>query len=186
VHSVVRALESGAAREHLHVRDVDAVDCCAVVGEEGSEGATDDFRAVDYGDCAAVEAVSVGEDGVVDAEVLEDLYGCEGGAGKDGLQRLSGVEEADVLVEVEDVAVGETFDVFVESDKLLDVAILGGAEDGVVDEDAVDGGVGVGGLDGVFEFVLGDGLKIKREAAGVGLVGGSWWVVFPFVGERER
>lgn len=37
------------------------------------------------------------------------------------------------MVEVEDVAVGEALDVFVERDELLDVAVLSGAEDGVVD-----------------------------------------------------
>lgn len=69
------------------------------------------------------------------------------------------------MVEVEDVAVSEAFDVFVQCDELLDVAVLGGAEDGVVDEDAVDVGVGVGGEDGVFEGVFGDGLEVKGETA---------------------
>ena len=52
-----------------------------------------------------MESIPVGEYGVIDADVLEDFDGCEGGAGENRLQRLCGVEEADVLVEVEDVAV---------------------------------------------------------------------------------
>lgn len=60
---------------------------------------------------------------------------------------------------------------------------MGGAEDGVVDEDAVYGGVGVGGEDGVFEGVFGDGLEVEGEAAGGGLAGAvlrggavfPWW-----------
>lgn len=69
----------------MDIGDVDRVDCCAVVGEQGGERAPDDFRPVDDGDCAAVEAVSVGEDGVVNADVLEDFDSCERGAGEDGL-----------------------------------------------------------------------------------------------------
>ena len=54
---------------------------------------------------------------------------------------------------------------------MLDVAVLGGAENGVVDENAVDGGVGVGGEDGVFEGVLWDCLEVEGEATG-GSAGG--------------
>lgn len=91
------------------------------------------------------------------------------------------------MVEVEDVAVREAFDVFVQGDELLDVPVLCGAEDGVVDEDAVDGGVGVGGEDGVFEGVFGDGLEVEGEAAGGGLVvclccGGVHFAVVVFGG----
>jgi hypothetical protein len=100
--------------------------------------------------------------------MLKHLYSRQRRTRQDRLERLGRVEEADVLVEIEDVAVGEAFDVLVEGDELLDVAVLGGAEDGVVDEDAVDGGVGVGGLDGVFEGVFGDGLEVEGEAAGGG------------------
>lgn len=107
------AFQPGAAREELHVRDVDAVHRGAVVGEQGSEGAPDDFGAVDDGDGAAVEAIPIRQNGIINPQVFEDFYSCERGAGEDALQGLGGVEEADVLVEVEDVAVGEAFDVFV-------------------------------------------------------------------------
>jgi hypothetical protein len=48
------------------------------------------------------------------------------------------------LIHVEDVFVGEAFDVFGEGDELFDVGVLAGGVDGVVDYYAVDGGVGVG------------------------------------------
>lgn len=67
MHSMVRTLQPRAAREQLHVRDIDAIHRRAVVGEQRGEGAPDDLGAVDYRDCAAVQAVAVGEDVVVDA-----------------------------------------------------------------------------------------------------------------------
>ena len=50
------------------------------------------------------------------------------------------VEESDILVHVEHVFVGETFDIFGWGDELLDIVILtrGTGEDGVVYDDAVD------------------------------------------------
>lgn len=66
--------------------------------------------------------------------------------GQDALLELGlRVQEADVLVHVEDVAVAEAFDVFVHIDDLLQVLVLAVVEDGVVDYYAVDVGVGVGG-----------------------------------------
>lgn len=51
------------------------------------------------------ETVSVRQDGVVDVEVLEDLDVGQGGARQDRLLALGlAVQEADVLVHVEDVA----------------------------------------------------------------------------------
>jgi hypothetical protein len=54
------------------------------------------------------------------------------------------IQEANVLVHVEDVAVGEALDVLVDGHDLLQVLVLSRAEDGVVDDYAVDLGVGVG------------------------------------------
>ncbi len=154
--------EALAPREDLYAVEIDGVDGCAVIGEEGCEGATDDFRAVDDCDGAAKEAVTVWEDTVVDAEIFEDFDHCEGRTGEDGfLGIVWGVEEADVLVHVEDVAVGESFDVFVEGDELLDVLVLAGGEDGVVDDYAVDGVVGVGRYYGVFEVFFGDFTEVE-------------------------
>lgn len=79
------------------------------------------------------------------------------------------------MVHVEDVAVGEAFDVFLEGDDLLDVAVLAGGtgEDGVVDDDAVDGGVGVCGEDCFFDAFFGDGSEVEVKATiGIVLVNG--------------
>jgi hypothetical protein len=55
------------------------------------------------------------------------------------------------LVHVEDVAVGEALDVFIEGDELLDVAVLATrGEDRVVDDDAINSAVVVRGDDGIF------------------------------------
>lgn len=57
------------------------------------------------------------------------------------------------MVHVENVAVREALDVLVDGDDLLQVLVLARAEDGVVDYYAVDGGVGVGVEECVFELV---------------------------------
>ena len=50
---------------------------------------------------------------------------------------------------------------------MLEVLVLAGGEDGVVDDDAVGGGGGVGGEDGVFDVGgEGDGDEGVEEAAG--------------------
>lgn len=92
------------------------------------------------------QPVPVGKNRVVDVQVLEDLDVGQRRAGQDALLELGlRVQEADVLVHVEDVAVAEAFDVFVHIDDLLQVLVLAVVEDGVVDYYAVDVGVGVGG-----------------------------------------
>lgn len=124
-HLVLRLADALASRELLHAAHVDAVDVRAVVGEEGRERSADDFAAVHDADRVPEEPVAVGQDRVVDAQVLEDFDDRERRAGEDGLAlRGCGVEEADVLVHVEDVLVGEAFDVFGEGDELLQVLIL--------------------------------------------------------------
>lgn len=54
----------------------------------------------------------------------------------------------------------QAFDVFFKSNKLLDIVILarGRREYRIVDYDAMDHGVGVGGEDGLFEFFFIDDL----------------------------
>lgn len=114
VHVVVLAFQPSTAREELDVVDVDGVDCGTVVGEEGGEGTANDFGAVNDCDGAAMEAVSVGEDAVIDAEVFEDFDDGEGGTGEDALEGVvRGVKEADVLIHVENVAMREPLDVLV-------------------------------------------------------------------------
>lgn len=101
-----------AAGEELDAGDVDAVDGGAVVGEQGGQRAAIDFAAVDHGDGLAEKAVAVGEDGVVDLQVLQGLNDGEGSAGEDGLLAVGGcVQEALVVVHVEQVGVAETLDV---------------------------------------------------------------------------
>jgi hypothetical protein len=60
------------------------------------------------------------------------------------------IEEADVLVHIEDVLVGQTFHIFGDIHNLLKVLVLSVAEDGVVYYDAIDFGVIVRVNDGVF------------------------------------
>lgn len=55
-----------------------------------------------------------------------------------------GVEEPDVLVHVEDVAVAEALDILLDIHDLLQVLVLPVVEDRVVDNDAVDFRIGVG------------------------------------------
>lgn len=63
---------------------------------------------------------------------------------------------------------GEAFNVFVDGHDLLEVLVLAGAEDGVVDYYAVDCWVGVGVKEGVFEVVAVDFAELEGEATVVG------------------
>lgn len=165
---VAGELDALAAGEELHAGEVDGVDGGAVVGEQGGEGPAVDFGAVDDGDGLAEEAVAVGEDGVVDLQVFEDLDDGEGRAGEDGLFGVGrGVEEADVVVHVVEVLVAETFDVLGERDGFLDVLVVGGiaGEDGVVDEDAVYAVIVVGVHNGFFKKVFVYAAEVEVESA---------------------
>ena len=53
----------------------------------------------------------------------------------------------------------EAFDIFGDVDNLLEVLVLSVVEDWVVDDDAVDVLVAVGGDDGVFDLVAGYGAE---------------------------
>jgi len=76
------------------------------------------------------------------------------------------VEEADVLVHVEDIAVREAFDIFAKGDKLLDILILARGEDGVVDYDSVYFVVRVGLNDAVFEVLFFDFAEVELKTTG--------------------
>lgn len=168
---VPRGFDPTPSGEQLHARQIDAVHRRTVIGEQRRQGPAVDLGAVDDGDGLSEEAVPRREDGVVDLEVLEDLDDGEGGAGKDGLLEVAGgVEEADVVVHVVEVLVGEALDILGEGDGLLDVLVVGRIvrEDGVVDDDAVYGVVFVGGCDGFLEFLLIDLAQVEGEAAGRG------------------
>lgn len=105
----------------------------------------------------AEQSVSVGQDGVVDIQVLEDLNVGKGSARQNALLALGfRVQEADVLVHVEDVLVAQTLDILADVHDLLQVLVLAVVEDGVVYDDAVDLGVFVGAEDGFFDVVAAD------------------------------
>ena len=105
--------------------EVDGEDSSAVVGEESSEGSTDDFTSIHDGDGLAERAGAVREQDVVHLAVLERLddgEGCagenrfdegavlvgdgsgrvEGGGGREG--ELARIDEASVVVEREEPA----------------------------------------------------------------------------------
>ena len=103
------------------------------------------------------QPIPIRQDRVVDIQVLEDLDVRQRRARQDALLALRlAVQEPDVLVHVEDVAVAEPFDVFVHVHDLLQVLVLAVVEDRVVDDYAVDVWVGVGSEDGFFDGVAGD------------------------------
>jgi hypothetical protein len=150
-------LQTLTASESLDAGDVDTVDAGTVVGQQGGERASDDLGAVDDTDGAAEETVSIRQYRVVDVEVFEDLDNGEGRAGQDTLLALRlGVQEPDVLVHVEDVAMAQALDILGYVDNLLEVLVLAVVEDGVVYDDTVNVRVDVGGEDGFFEVIAVD------------------------------
>lgn len=154
----------------LHTSNINRVNTSAIISQQSSKRTTHDLRAVHDTDRVSEETVSVRKDGVVDVEVLEDLDVGQRCAGQDGLLALGlAVQEADVLVHVEDVAVAQALDVFGYVDDLLQVLVLAGAEDRVVDDYAVDVVVGVGVQDGLFDVVAGDLTHGVLEAAEKGI-----------------
>ena len=111
------------------------------------------------------QPIPIRQDRVVDVQVLEDLDVRQRRARQDALLALRlAVQESDVLVHVEDVAVAEPFDVFVHVHDLLQVLVLAVVEDRVVDDYAVDIWVGVGSENGFFDGVAGDVAEGVAEA----------------------
>ncbi len=87
-------------------------------------------------------------------QILQDLDHRERRARQDTLHQLRVVQEADVLIHVEDILVRETFDVFTQSDDVLQVLVLSVAVDGVVDYYPVVERIVVRGHDALFHGVL--------------------------------
>jgi hypothetical protein len=161
--AVLQTLTTG---ELLNTGNINTVDASTVVGQERSQWAADDLRAVHHTDSVAEQPVTVGKDSVVDVEVLEDLDVGQRGARQDALLALGlRVQEADVLVHVEDVTMAETLDILANINDLLQVLVLTVVEDRVVDDNAIDVRVGVGGDDGLFDVVAGDFSEGVLEAA---------------------
>jgi hypothetical protein len=90
-------------------------------------------------------------------QILQDLHDREWRARQERLLFLAvRVEEADVLIHVEDIAVTQALDVLGDVHNLLQVLVLSVVEDGVIHDDAVDRVVCVRGEDGLFDIVAGD------------------------------
>lgn len=137
-------LQTLTTRKLLHTSNVNRVNAGTIVSQQRRKRAANDLGAVHDANSMAMQAVSVRQNGVVDVEVLEDLDVGQGSARQNGLLALGlTVQESDVLVHVEDVAVAQAFHVFGHVHNLLQVLVLTGVEDGVVDNDAVDSIVGV-------------------------------------------
>ena len=103
------------------------------------------------------QAVTIWQYCVVDVHILKNLDDSKRGAGQDALLTLSlRVQKTDVLVHVEDVAVTQSLDILGNIDDLLQVLVLTVVEDWVVDDDAVNGGIGVCAQDGFFNVIAGN------------------------------
>lgn len=90
------------------------------------------------------QSVPVRQNGVVNPQILQNLDDRQGRARQDTLLQPRLVEEADVLIHVEDVPVTEALDILADVRDLLQILVLAVVEDGVVHDDAVDGVVVVG------------------------------------------
>jgi hypothetical protein len=163
VSAVLQTLATG---ELLDTGNINTVHASAIIGQQRGQWTANNLRAVHDADSVTEQTVAVGKDSVVDVEVLEDLDVGQRGARQDALLALGlRVEEADVLIHVEDVTVAKTLDILADIDDLLQVLVLTVVEDRVVDDDAVDVRVGVGGDDGLFDIAVGDFAEGVLEAS---------------------
>ena len=74
------------------------------------------------------------------------------------------VQEADILVHIEDVAVAQTLDIFGNIHNLLQVLVVAIVENGVIDDNTIHVVVAVRGQDGFFDVVAGDIAEGIRES----------------------
>lgn len=158
-------LQTLTASELLNTGDIDTVDAGTVVGQQSSERATNHLGAVHNTDSVSEEAITVRQYRVVDVEVFEDLNDSERGAGEDALLSLGlGIKETNVLVHVENVTVAQTLYILIYVDNLLQVLVLAVVENGVVYDDAVDIGIGIGSEDSLLEIIAGNFTEGVAEA----------------------
>lgn len=75
------------------------------------------------------------------------------------------IKKANVLVHVENVLVGETFDIFGDGNNLLEILILPVRENRVINNDAVNGSVIVCRQEAFFDEVFGNGEESEFDAA---------------------
>lgn len=162
-------LDALSTREQLHASDVYRVYLGAIVGKQCGEWSAVDLGAVDHRYRLSVQPVALGEDGVVDVQVLENLEDGERGAGEDGLPHVGRVVEvAHVVVHVGQVLEGETLDVLLKRHRLLDVVVLGDIIGPYweVHEDAVHLVVFVGVTDLLLEGFFVDSAQVEVETTG--------------------
>lgn len=98
-------------------------------------------------------------------KILEDFDYSEWCTGEDRLSLLLFIEEAYVLVHVENVLVCKTFDILGKGDTFLKILVLPVVVDRVVYNDAVDIVVRIGGYDGLFDLILSNSRQGILEAA---------------------
>lgn len=92
-------------------------------------------------------------------EVFEDFDDGKGSAWKDRLLSVVGrIEETNILIHIKDVGMTQSFNIFIQSNRLLYIAILSrrGREDWIVYNYAMDRLVVVGFDYLVFDFLLGE------------------------------
>lgn len=163
-------LQTLATSELLDTGDINTVHTSTVIGQQRGQWTANNLRAIHHTDSVTEQTVTIGKDSVVDVEVLENLDVGQRGTRQDALLALGlRVQEADVLVHVEDVTVAKTLDILADIDDLLQVLVVTVVEDGVIDDNAVDVGVAVGGDDGLFDVVLGNLAEGILEAAVQGI-----------------
>lgn len=153
------------ARKLLHPRDINTIHTRPIIRQQRRQRPPHNLRPIHHANRMPEQPIPIRQDRVVDIQVLEDLDVRQRRARQDALLafRLA-VQEPDVLVHVEDVAVAEPFDVFVHVHDLLQVLVLAVVEDRVVDDYAVDIWVGVGSENGFFDGVAGDVAEGVAEA----------------------
>ncbi|KAG9796358.1 hypothetical protein KCU88_g239, partial [Aureobasidium melanogenum] len=103
--------DSLATRELLHARDIDTINTSAIVGQQGRQRPTDHFGPINNTNRAPEQPVSVGQDRVVNVQILQNLNHRQRRAWQDGFHGLLLVQKPDVLVHVENVLVTESLDV---------------------------------------------------------------------------
>lgn len=149
---VLLLAQSMSTAELLHTGDIYRVYLCSVIREQRCERSTHDLGAVDHGYPASEQPLSIIQESVVDLQVFEDLDAGQRSARQNRLLLVvRRVEEADVLIHVVDEVRAQTLDILVHGDNASQRDIARRVEDGVVDEDAVDGIVGVRMADLVFQ-----------------------------------
>lgn len=140
----------------LDAVDVNRVDRCAIVGEEGGERSTYGFRSVDYGDGSAKETVTAWEDGVVHVQIFQNFDEGEWGTREDRLLRVVqvGLNVTLVVIHSEEVGVTQALNVFLLTWQLLNVCVTAGLmrENRVIDNNSVNIVVLVGSEDSGFEL----------------------------------